>query len=53
VRVEVSNPVLAVHDLDHRAEILKTPTDKPWGRREMALRSPHGHRFMLGQALAT
>lgn len=33
------------------AEILKPPTDEPWGRREMALRSPDGHRFMLGQSL--
>jgi uncharacterized glyoxalase superfamily protein PhnB len=33
------------------AEVLKPPTDEPWGRREMGLRSPDGHRFMLGQAL--
>ena len=33
----------------HGAEILKPPTDEPWGRREMALRSPEGHRFVLGQ----
>ena len=33
------------------AEVLKPPTDEPWGRRELALRSPDGHRFMLGQAL--
>ena len=32
------------------AEILKAPTDEPWGRREMALRSPDGHRFTLGQS---
>jgi uncharacterized glyoxalase superfamily protein PhnB len=32
------------------AEVLKPPTDEPWGRREMALRSPDGHRFMLGEA---
>jgi predicted enzyme related to lactoylglutathione lyase len=31
------------------AEVLKAPTDEPWGRREMGLRSPDGHRFMLGQ----
>jgi uncharacterized glyoxalase superfamily protein PhnB len=30
------------------AEVLKPPTDEPWGRRELALRSPDGHRFMLG-----
>jgi len=29
------------------ADILKAPTDEPWGMREMALRSPDGHRFML------
>ena len=34
-----------------QAEVLKPPTDEPWGRREMALRSPDGHRFMLGQTL--
>lgn len=32
------------------AEVLKPPTDEPWGMREMGLRSPDGHRFMLGQA---
>jgi uncharacterized glyoxalase superfamily protein PhnB len=31
------------------AEVLKPPRDEPWGRREMALRSPDGHRFMLAQ----
>jgi catechol 2,3-dioxygenase-like lactoylglutathione lyase family enzyme len=29
------------------AEIRKPPTDEPWGQREMALRHPEGHRFML------
>jgi uncharacterized glyoxalase superfamily protein PhnB len=28
------------------ATVLKVPRDEPWGRREMALRSPDGHRFM-------
>jgi uncharacterized glyoxalase superfamily protein PhnB len=37
--------------LAENAEVLKPPTDEPWGRRELALRSPDGHRFMLGQAL--
>jgi uncharacterized glyoxalase superfamily protein PhnB len=32
-----------------RAEVIKPPTDEPWGRREMGLRSPDGHRFMLAQ----
>jgi hypothetical protein len=27
------------------------PRDEPWGMRELALRSPDGHRFMLGQPL--
>jgi uncharacterized glyoxalase superfamily protein PhnB len=39
--------------VSERAEVLKAPTDEPWGRREMALRSPDGHRFMLGQARDT
>ena len=34
--------------VDADAEILKPPTDEPWGMREMALRSPDGHRYMLG-----
>jgi predicted enzyme related to lactoylglutathione lyase len=29
------------------ADVLKPPTDEPWGRRELALRSPDGHRFMV------
>jgi predicted enzyme related to lactoylglutathione lyase len=33
------------------ADIIKPPTDEPWHRREMGLRSPEGHRFMLGEAL--
>src|SRR4051812_1635837 len=37
--------------LEAGAEVLKAPTDEPWGRREMAIRSPDGHRFMLGQHL--
>lgn len=35
--------------LAEHAEVLKPPTDEPWGRREMSLRSPDGHRFTLGQ----
>lgn len=31
------------------AEVSKPPTDEPWGMRELGLRSPDGHRFMLGQ----
>jgi uncharacterized glyoxalase superfamily protein PhnB len=33
------------------ADVLKTPKDEPWGMRELALRSPDGHRFMLGQPI--
>ena len=39
------------HAISERAEILKAPTDEPWGRREMGLRSPDGHRFMLGERI--
>ncbi len=31
------------------AEVLKPPTDEPWGRREMALRTPDGFRIMLSE----
>jgi uncharacterized glyoxalase superfamily protein PhnB len=49
---------LRVDDVDafHRrgvpegADVTKAPIDEPWGQREMALRSPDGHRFMLGQS---
>ena len=34
-------------------EVVGPPLDRPWGRREMALRSPDGHRFMLGQMIAS
>lgn len=52
---------LRVDDVDafhHRAisagaEVLKSPTDEPWGMREFAVRSVDGHRFMLGQRAAT
>jgi uncharacterized glyoxalase superfamily protein PhnB len=33
------------------ADVLKPPTDEPWGRREMGLRSPDGHRIMLGESI--
>jgi uncharacterized glyoxalase superfamily protein PhnB len=33
------------------ADVPKPPTDEPWGRREMAMRSPDGHRFMLGESI--
>ena len=33
------------------AEILAGPADKPWGMREMAVRTPDGHRVMFGMDL--
>lgn len=33
------------------ADVLKPPTDEPWGLRELGVQTPDGHRFMLGQAL--
>lgn len=46
-----------VTEIDSLAERLRNmdaiirsgPTDQPWGLREMAVESPDGHRFMLGQ----
>jgi|SRR5947209_19451405 len=35
--------------LQEQANVLKPPTDEPWGHREMALQSPDGHRFTLAQ----
>ena len=48
-----------VTDIDAVAERLRAmgatirsgPTDQPWGLREMAVESPDGHRFMLGQPI--
>lgn len=39
--------------LDAGAEIFKPPTSEPWGMRELGLRSPDGHRFVLGQPAPT
>ncbi|MGB0096830.1 MAG: VOC family protein [Solirubrobacteraceae bacterium] len=33
------------------ADVLKAPTDEPWGMREIGVRSPDGHRFTLGQPI--
>lgn len=33
------------------ALILRAPEDKPWGRREMAIATPDGHRMMFGQSI--
>jgi len=45
----------AFHDraFNAGAEIMKRPTDEPWGMRKFGVRSPDGHRFMLGQPLPT
>jgi predicted enzyme related to lactoylglutathione lyase len=32
------------------ADVIKPPTTESWGRRELAMRSPDGHRFMLASA---
>jgi uncharacterized glyoxalase superfamily protein PhnB len=52
---------LRVDDVDefHRraiaaeADVLKAPKDEAWGMREFGLRSPDGHRFMLGEPLGS
>ncbi len=31
------------------AEIIRPPEDRPWNMREMAVRTPDGHRIMFGQ----
>lgn len=33
------------------AEVLHPPRDEPWGVRELALRHPEGHRFMVAGPL--
>ena len=42
---------LHAHAMEQGAEILKPVTDEPWGMREFALRTPDGHRIMIGQRL--
>lgn len=42
----------AAHVAREGAEILAPPTTKPWGVRELALRTVDGHRLMLGQRVA-
>jgi uncharacterized glyoxalase superfamily protein PhnB len=39
------------HAIAAGAEVLKAPTDEPWRMREIGLRSPDGHRFILGQPI--
>jgi len=33
------------------AQFLTSPTDKPWGMREFGVRTPDGHRIMMGQPI--
>ena len=33
------------------ADVMHGPRDEPWGMRELALRSPDGHHFTLGEAI--
>ena len=50
---------ITVDDVDalHRefdakgALILRSPESKPWGKREMAVATPEGHRIMFAQSL--
>jgi uncharacterized glyoxalase superfamily protein PhnB len=35
------------------AEVLHPPRDEPWGMREMGIRSPEGHRFMVATPVAS
>jgi predicted enzyme related to lactoylglutathione lyase len=39
----------AAHVANEGAEILAPPSTKPWGVRELALRTVDGHRIMLGE----
>jgi uncharacterized glyoxalase superfamily protein PhnB len=32
-------------------DVISPPTDRPWGLREMGVRTPDGHRIIFGQAL--
>ena len=48
VEIATMGPGFAI---DADADVRKRPTDEPWGRREMALRSPDGHRFMVASTL--
>lgn len=35
-----------------RVDIVREPADMPWGMREMAVRTPDGHRLMFAQPVA-
>jgi uncharacterized glyoxalase superfamily protein PhnB len=44
--------VLYSHVRDEDVDIIKELADEPWGMREFALRTPDGHRIMIGERLA-
>jgi catechol 2,3-dioxygenase-like lactoylglutathione lyase family enzyme len=49
----VVDDVDAFHSrIDGRAEIVKPLRDEPWSLREFGLRTPDGHRIMVGQRQA-
>ncbi len=39
--------------LQQKIEVTSSIGDKPWGMREFGIRTPDGHRIMLGQDIAT
>ena len=43
--------ILHAEFVDRGAIILHPPTNKAWGRREMAIATPEGHRMMIAQQL--
>lgn len=36
---------------DKGAHMLNEPSDKPWGMREFGVKTPDGHRIMIGQEI--
>jgi len=40
------------HALKHRAKILSSPTDYPYGERQYSLEDPAGHRWVFSQSIA-
>ena len=50
--VDVDNVDALYAELQERAvDILREPTDQPWGQREFSIRTIDGHRIMFGQAI--
>ena len=39
------------HLVSRGVAVMAPPADRPWGMREMPVRTPDGHRIMLGQRL--